>query len=615
MAKNYLISVLLSLVDGLTAPLITMNKTVSAQLLALGKQLETTGKMMTTYLTLPIVGAGVASLVTAGNFEKQRVALETLLGSQEKARDLLRDIEEFSARTPFQLPGLIDVSKRLLAFGFAAEEVLDVTKRLGDAAMGDQQKLDQLTDAFGKVAAKGKASMRELNMFTYAGVPIVKALADELDTTTEGIYEMSARGQITFEMVNGALNRLTTGTGQFAGMIDKMAYTLPGLFSTMLDNIGLMGKAFGEEMAPMMKEVIKGVTDFVKWIKNLDSSTKQMIITVLGFVAALGPALFLIGKLIKFFVTGVTPLNLFIMAIAAITIGLIALNEALKKAHYVHEQHADDIQAEIDDTKALQAEYTELQNKSELNREEKQRMADIEEILTKRVGETAFALNDQTEQLEINTEAFEQFYRRKYELMIQELKYQIEEETELLDEQLRMIEKVNSEMDAGQSSVFGMSLQDMYDKAQRSAGQYELSIMDLNERIAKLQDLLAGVGETADETGDDIDDLYNTGGGSEEVPLLTIPTKVKEQLEDLENATANIQDNLQGDLTVTAPKDIVTELVGRMNEINSSVNVKIMVMTDENTNAKILEYSKTGNANVEIDINDMLGNTLSEVMG
>jgi hypothetical protein len=291
---------------------------------------------------------------------------------------------------------------------------------------------------------------------------------------------------------------------------------------------------------------------------------------------------------------------------------LIALNEALKKAHYVHEQRADDMQAEIDDTKKLQAEYTELQNKSELNREEKRRMADLEEILAKRVGETAFALNEQTNQMELNTEAFEEFYKRKYELMINELNYQIEEETRLLDEQLRLISKIQESPEG--ENPFGLNLEEMYDKAERAAGQYELSIMDLEERIAKLQDLLAGVGDEANDTADDVEDMYDTGD-DEEVPLLTIPTKVKEQLQDLENMTSNIQDNLQGNVSVNTPDAIITELVGRMNEINSSVDVKIQIMTDENTNAKIMEYSKTGNANVEIDINDMLGNTLSEVMG
>ena len=621
MAKNYLISVLLKLIDGLTTPLIAMNKTVKAQMLALSTSMVTMGKALTTFLTIPILAVGAAAVITAGQFEKQRVAIETLLGSVERAGVLLSDLEEFSARTPFQLPGLIDVAKRLLAFGFAAEEVLDVTKRLGDAAMGDAVALDSIANAFGKVRARGKATMRELNMFIFAGVPILDALSEALDTTTEGVLELSAKGGITFEMVNEALNKLTTGTGQFAGMTEKMALTLPGLFSTMVDNIGLMGKAFGEEMAPMIKEMLRGITDLTKWLKSLDSSTKSMIISVLGLVAALGPLLFIGGKLIKFFLTGLTPINLMVMAIGALVIGIIALNEAFKKSRIQHKLNADAVQEETEDTRLLKDEYIVLQEKTELNNEEKQRMVNIEQILTRRIGDTAFALNEQTGELELNLEAWENYGRERTQIQIRLLEAQLLVDEALFESQQSTFEGIQAEIKEGMGTLWAYSAAEL-EILQRHATVQGLQaditrarILDTKQEIAALMDLLAGITKETEDAADAMEDFYDTGEGTEEdIPLLSIPTKVKEKLENLQALTQNIGNDLSGDIDINAPDNIITDLVGRIEALNqSTVDVNIRIEHDEDITAKIISYESTGNANVNIDINSLLGNILSEV--
>ncbi len=625
MAKNYLISVLLKLIDGMTAPLIAMNKTVTAQLTAMSTKMVAMGRSMTMFLTLPILAVGTAAIVTAGQFEKQRVAIETLLGSVERAAVLLGDLEEFSARTPFQLPGLIDVAKRLLAFGFAAEEVLDVTKRLGDAAMGDAAALDSIANAFGKVRARGKATMRELNMFIFNGVPILEALSKALNTTTEGVLELSAKGGITFEMVNAALDALTTGTGNFAGMTEKMALTLPGLFSTMLDNIGLMGKAFGEEMSPMIKEMLRGITDLAKWLKGLDDSTKSLIISVLGLVAALGPLLFIGGKLIKFFLTGLTPLNLFIMALGLLVIGIIALNEAFKKSQIQHKLNADAIGEEIKEAKALKDEYIVLQEKIELTREEKQRMISIETILTKKTGDTTFAINEQTGKIELNLESFEKSIERKTELTIKQLEAQLIIDEILFKSQTDRLDNMQAEIEKGIGFLWAYSDAEM-EIMQRSAnaqdllaGRTQIRLLDTAAEIAALRDLLEGVTEETEDAAGAIEDLVNkvedTPEDEEDIPLLSIPTKVKEQLQDLQAQTQSIGENLSGTLDINAPDNIITDLVGRIEQLNqSTVDVNIKIETDEGINAIITDYNSTGNANVNIDINSLLGNSLSEVM-
>lgn len=216
-----------------------------------------------TAVATSIIAVGTASLKAAADFEKQQVAFEVLLGSAGKAQTLLESIEQFAATTPFQMPGLIEGSKRLLAFGIAEGQVIEKMKNLGNAAMGNQEALTRLIDAYGKLRAKGKASMEELNRFTEAGVPIVQALADQYGVATSELLDMVSKGKVSFDDVDKALTGLTTGTGKFAGMIEKQATTLGGLFSTLKDNIGLVAKDIGMELAPAAKEALGGAIDWI----------------------------------------------------------------------------------------------------------------------------------------------------------------------------------------------------------------------------------------------------------------------------------------------------------------------------------------------------------------
>lgn len=225
--------------------------------------IKETAMIAFTAISTAIIAVGTASLKAAADFEKQQVAFEVLLGSAGKAQTLLEDIEQFAATTPFQMPGLIEGTKRLLAFGVAEGQVVEKMKNLGNAAMGNQEVLARLTDAYGKLKAKGKASMEELNRFTEAGVPIVQALADQYGVATSELLDMVSKGKVSFADVDKALTNLTTGSGKFAGMIEKQSTTLGGLFSTLKDNIGLVAKDIGMVLAPAAKEALGGAIDFL----------------------------------------------------------------------------------------------------------------------------------------------------------------------------------------------------------------------------------------------------------------------------------------------------------------------------------------------------------------
>ena len=296
----------------------------------IGKTLSNVGRKLSMFITLPLMAIGAVAVKNAADFEKQKVAFETMLGSAKKAGKLLDQIEKFAATTPFQMPGLIEGAKRLLAFGTEAEDVIETMRRLGNAAMGDQNKLDSLTLAFGKLQAKGKATMLELNMFIQAGVPILDALAEQLDVTTQELFKMIETGQVGFEDVNTALTNLTTGTGRLAGLIEKQAETLSGLFSTLKDNLGLFAKDLGDILLPMLKNIVGRLIEWVQWFRTMGENTQKMIIIIAALAAAIGPLTMALGALIN--MLGFLAAHPVIAALIAIAAGIAAVSIALAAA-------------------------------------------------------------------------------------------------------------------------------------------------------------------------------------------------------------------------------------------------------------------------------------------
>lgn len=171
--------------------LITARDEASAALQRVGSAAQETGRNVDTFLTQNFRMAGlmaggmIASLTALGAsfaknasfVEQNRVSFETFLGSAEKAKVLMTDISEFARKTPFDLPQVVEGSKRLMAYGIEQEKLIPTFRMLGDLASGvGTEKLPNLVMAFGQVKAATRLTGMELRQFTEAGVPMLDAL-------------------------------------------------------------------------------------------------------------------------------------------------------------------------------------------------------------------------------------------------------------------------------------------------------------------------------------------------------------------------------------------------------------------------------------------------------
>ena len=208
---------------------------------------------LTKRLIVDNISAGIRY---AAALEKQAVAFEVLLGSQAKSAALMEDIRKFATSTPFRMADINMAAQRLLGYGSAAEEVVDTLRMLGDVAMGDTAILDRLSVAYGRLLEKGKASLESLNMFSEAGVPLMKELARQLEVTTERLYEMVSQGLVSFDDVDSALVSMTSEGGQFFQMVSKQAETLEGLMSTFKDSVEDLRFELIQGFIPAIKDAL-----------------------------------------------------------------------------------------------------------------------------------------------------------------------------------------------------------------------------------------------------------------------------------------------------------------------------------------------------------------------
>jgi len=186
--------------------------------------------------------------------ETQTRSLKVLTGSLNDAQKIIKELQQFGAVTPFTSSELIETAKRLKAFGFETEKIVDVTKRLGDIAGATGADLGGIATAFGQIQAKGRLQGEELLQLQERGVDLQGTLRKEYDLTAEEFQKALSKGQIGADAVTFALEKLTEKGGKYADGAIAQSDTLNGKFSTLTDNIDNVARTIGEVLTPALKD-------------------------------------------------------------------------------------------------------------------------------------------------------------------------------------------------------------------------------------------------------------------------------------------------------------------------------------------------------------------------
>ena len=184
--------------------------------------------------------ASITGLIQlAATLEQTETQFATLLGSADKAKQMVQDISQFAASTPFQMPGLNQTAKTLLAFGVTQEQVIPTMKALGDVAAASGADIGELANIYGKVRANGRLMTESLDQFNERAIPVGASLARMFGKTEGEIRAMASAGQISFADLQRAMVDMTSEGGMAFNGMESQSKTLGGLWSTLSDNISL----------------------------------------------------------------------------------------------------------------------------------------------------------------------------------------------------------------------------------------------------------------------------------------------------------------------------------------------------------------------------------------
>ena len=220
--------------------------------------------------------AGKFVLVKTAELERQTRSLQVLTGSLGNARNIIAELQQFGAVTPFTSSELIETAKRLKAFGFATEEVVDVTKRLADVAGATGADLGGIATAFGQIQAKGRLQGEELLQLQERGVSLQDELQKMYGLTADEFRKALEGGRISADAVNLALQNITETGGKYAGGAIAQSDTLAGKFSTLIDGIENISRTIGGVLSPALKGVLGLAIDVVNSINAAFNAQKRL---------------------------------------------------------------------------------------------------------------------------------------------------------------------------------------------------------------------------------------------------------------------------------------------------------------------------------------------------
>lgn len=162
--------------------------------------------------------------------------MQTLLGGVDKAEAKIKELSDMAAKTPFELPTLVDATQTLLAFGVKADDSTGILKSLGDISLGNASKLETLTRAYGKMSSTGKVTLENVQMMIDAGFNPLNLIAERNHMTMESLYKAISDGKVPFEELTWAIQKATSEGGQFYNGMETASKTLTGRLSTLKEN-------------------------------------------------------------------------------------------------------------------------------------------------------------------------------------------------------------------------------------------------------------------------------------------------------------------------------------------------------------------------------------------
>lgn len=259
------------------------SKSTESSFSGLGSKLANLGMIVTgAYAGFQMLSAAIESTIGSimqysMSMENSQAAFGVFLGNAQLAAQYTQDLKKIAADTPFDLPGVMDAGKKLLAFGFDAQTSLNLLRTIGDAsaALGlGTEGIDRITLAIGQIQAKGRVMGDELLQLTEAGIPAQEILAEKLGLTADEVKNIGDAGIDA----QTAIQALTEGMNErFGGMAETLSNNMQGLISTIEDNLQNIGGFAFEPLFEGLKNGLRQVRDLTdEFVGVINGTTEEV---------------------------------------------------------------------------------------------------------------------------------------------------------------------------------------------------------------------------------------------------------------------------------------------------------------------------------------------------
>lgn len=288
-------------------------------------------------------GVGLA-VKKAGEMESIEIAFSTMLKSAEGAKTMIKELNDFAAKTPYEFDEIARASKSLLAFGVPAKQMQDELRRIGDIASGIGSPIGEIAELYGKAKVQGRLFGEDINQLTGRGIPVIGQLAKQFGVADGEVKKLVEQGKVGFPELQRAFQDMTSNGGQFEGMMQAQSESFNGLMSTLKDNISQTLVVVGNQFLPILKQVVHTITPILEKVKEWVQENPKLTSTIViigGAVTGLVFGLSLLALGLPPLISGFTALSMIMGVlqttilpitgiIAGITLVIYTLNESIK---------------------------------------------------------------------------------------------------------------------------------------------------------------------------------------------------------------------------------------------------------------------------------------------
>lgn len=480
---------------------------------------------------------------TRSQFQQLEISFNTMLGSSDKSKQLMDELIQTAAHTPFDMSSITSGAKQLLAYGTEAKDVNKTLVQLGDIASGLNIPLGELVYLYGTTVSQGRMFTMDLRQFMGRGVPLAEELGKILHQNTTEVQESVSKGKVTSDIFKEAIANMTQAGGRFGGLMEQQSKTLEGQWSNIGDSIQQAFNEIGKKSEGVFSSGLSIISAMVEnW---------QEVIKVIGVAT---------------------------IAVGSYRASLMAA-ASIRKAEEA--QQADDMMKGIDaEIKRLQD--LEYSNYKSLGKDKKQERVSKQQDLASIVGDTAVsddfvkARLDAAEQEGIITEQMRSQLEMKRELLQAQQQATAQSQIEL-DEEKRKTEelrqqKIESLKDDLKTTTEKISNLD--DRDVELARQYTSALNDLQDA----QDAFAEAQKLVEETAGGANLAFDAEGNA---------VNALEAKERLETATKQVNAAQTKISTIESERKTIAQTKENLSKQQATIQNNINTISQtSNTTAK-----------------------------